>query len=275
MHIDNTIAQAYLSGADLRTYQAAWFFSGSTIDADPDSNIFVLPPDDDAMRASVRQTAQRFCRAAEHFEPVNRPIWDALFPDWQNKQPAVDLIVGFPEPYDAVTAKSPDGQTHLIFDLICWSKYGGTQSLDETIRNILTHEFTHFLIGCTYPEADAALESADYLTKLDAYTFHEGFAHLISFRAAEIDQVDWHCAQLEAVYAACKEKMRAALAETDPAKQKQFLRDAVCGRFDEKFASMCGMLFLANQWAAHGMDGLKSAFSDYHGFAAKTLLSAV
>lgn len=272
MRIDSTIVEAYISGANLCEYKNEWFFSGSTLDVDLGKNIFVLPPDDDSTRESVREMEQRFRRVTENFEPVNRSVWDALFPGWQEKQAIVDLIVGFPEPYDAVTVKSADGKTHLIFDLICWNKYGSMTNLNDVIRNVLTHEFTHFLIGCYYPEADAALESADYLTKLDAYTFHEGFAHLISFNCAQIDDVDWHSAQLEDVYSSCKEKMRTALAETNPEKQAQFLYDAICGNFYEKYACMCGMLYLANQWEAKGIDGLKSAFSDFHGFAEKTLL---
>lgn len=272
MRIDSTIVQAYISGANMREYKNKWFFSSSTLDVDLGKNIFILPPDDGSMRESVRNTEQCFRRVMEKYEPVNREIWDALFPGWQKKQTVVDLIVGFPQPYDAVTAKSPDGQTHLIFDLICWSKYSSMENFSEGIRNVLTHELTHFLIGCYYPEADAALESSDYLTKLDAYTFHEGFAHLISFNSTEIDKVDWHSPQLEKVYSSCKERMRAALAEMNPEKQKQFLYDAICGKYFEKFACMCGMLYLADQWEAKGMDGLKAAFSDYHGFAKKTLL---
>lgn len=74
------------------------------------------------------------------------------------------------------------------------------------------------------------------------------------------------------MYSSCKERMRATLAETDPEKEKQCLYDAICGKYYEKFACMCGMLYLANQWETKGMDGLKAAFSNYHGFAAKTLL---
>ena len=58
----------------------------------------------------MRKLERRICEAAAHFVPVNRPIWDALFPDWEAVQPTLDLIVGYPEPYDAVAAHSPDGQ---------------------------------------------------------------------------------------------------------------------------------------------------------------------
>lgn len=106
---------------------------------------------------------------------------------------------------------------------------------------------------------------------LDAYTFHEGFAHLLSYQATEIDCVDWHTPQLTEVAAASRAKLRLALMETDPDRQKQFLEEAVCGSYYEKFACMCGMLYLADRWETQGIDGLKSAFADYHGFAQRAL----
>lgn len=130
---------------------------------------------------------------------------------------------------------------------------------------------THLLIGHRYPAANAALESTDYLTRLDAYTFHEGFAHLLSYQATEIDCVDWHTPQLTEVAAASRAKLRLALTETDTDRQKQFLEEAVCGSYYEKFACMCGMLYLADRWETQGIDGLQSAFADYHGFAQRAL----
>ena len=127
------------------------------------------------------------------------------------------------------------------------------------------------MIGHRYPAADAALESTDYLTRLDAYTFHEGFAHLLSYQATEIDCVDWHTPELTEVAAASRAKLRLALTETDPDRQKQFLEEAVCGSYYEEFACMCGMLYLAYRWETQGIDGLQSAFADYHGFAQRAL----
>lgn len=141
----------------------------------------------------------------------------------------------------------------------------------EQFRNLLTHEITHLLIGHRYPAANAALESTDYLTRLDAYTFHEGFAHLLSYQATEIDCVDWHTPQLTEVAAASRAKLRLALTETDTDRQKQFLEEAVCGSYYEKFACMGGMLYLADRWETQGIDGLQSAFADYHGFAQRAL----
>ena len=126
---------------------------------------------------------------------------------------------------------------------------------------------------CSISPVELILQSGvrNYLTRLDAYTFHEGFAHLLSYQATEIDCVDWHTPQLTEVAAASRAKLRLALTETDPDRQKQFLEEAVCGSYYEKFACMCGMLYLADRWETQGIDGLQSAFADYHGFAQRAL----
>lgn len=226
MLIDSSIAQAYIESSRVDAFRASWLFEHTSVSSDLGRNAFTPPPEDLALRETVRKLERRICKAAAHFVPVNRPIWDALFPDWEAVQPTLDLIVGYPEPYDAVAAHSPDGQAHLIFDLIRWCNYAELDQLDSIIRNLLTHEITHLLIGHRYPAADAALESTDYLTRLDAYTFHEGFAHLLSYQATEIDCVDWHTPQLTEVAAASRAKLRLALTETDPDRQKQFLEEA-------------------------------------------------
>lgn len=271
MVIDSTIAQAYCAGEDLDNFRRSWLFERTSIASDLGRNVFTAPPEEETVRETVRTLEARIRTAAKRFVPVNRPIWDALFPDWQTLQPTLDLIVGFPAPYDAITARTPNGQAHLIFDLVQWRDYAALENLDAVIRNLLTHEITHLLIGYRYPEVDAALENKNYRTRLDAYTFHEGFAHLLSYQATEIDRVDWHTPQLTGAAAASRAKLRRALAETDPDRQKQFLEEAVCGPYYEKFACMCGMLYLAGQWETHGIDGLQAAFADYHGFAQRTL----
>ena len=159
MLIDSSIAQAYIESSCVDAFRASWLFEHTSVSSDLGRNAFTPPPEDLALRETVRKLERRICEAAAHFVPVNRPIWDALFPDWEAVQPTLDLIVGYPEPYDAVAAHSPDGQAHLIFDLIRWCNYAELDQLDSIIRNLLTHEITHLLIGHRYPAADAALES--------------------------------------------------------------------------------------------------------------------
>lgn len=271
IRVDSRIADRYIEGEDTGHFRDEWFFSSSSLDIDEGRNIFTPPKGDEDERRDVKRLRDLFSSALSSFTPVNRPLWDALFPSWEEKDLPVDLIVGFPEPYDAVNTLSGDGTTHLVFDLVCWRKYLSFPEIEKNIRNVLTHEFTHCLISYYNPSADAALRSSCYFEKLDGYTFNEGFAHLISYRSTDIDRVDWHSKELEEVFASSKKRMREALSETDREKQKKFLYDAICGRYYEKYACMCGMLYLARVWEKDGGAGLRREFSSFCGFAEKTL----
>lgn len=269
MNVESTLVDEFINGRDITCHKDDWFFSSSILDVDRGKNIFTLPSLDKI--AAVRAMSGHFHSVLDSFVPVNKPLLDSLFPLWEKRDVYVDLIIGFPEPYDAVTLTSPDGNVHLVFDLGCWIRYSSFPNIEGNIRNVLTHELTHFLIGCAYRDVDEALKSKDYLTKLDANTFHEGFAHLISYESKSIEDVDWHCDRLKAVYAASKENMRMALKEKDRAKQEKYLYSAICGSYLDKWACMCGMLYLAGEWEKNGVEGLQRAFSSYHGFALKTL----
>lgn len=76
------------------------------------------------IRRKVQQMAKNvemlwwaFEEAAHDFQPANVAIWDALFPNWPSIPVHIDLIVGFPKPYDAVTMKDAAGHTHIVLDL--------------------------------------------------------------------------------------------------------------------------------------------------------------
>lgn len=269
--LDRTLVDAYLSGSDLTEYQNAWHFTASTVSTDIGKNIFTQPPTDDASKATVRFLADFLSGEINDFQPINKAAWDALFPSWETESVHIDLIVGFPAPYDATTEYAPDGRLHIIFDLVQWINYAELENLDAIVRNLLTHEITHQLISKHCNGIDEAMESGDYLLRLDANTFNEGFAHLISFDGKELGCVNWHSEKLEAVYEAAKATMKAALAETDKAKQEEYLYSAVCGAYYKKFACMCGMLYLARRWEKDGVSGLENEFESFNGFAEKTV----
>lgn len=147
IRVDSRIADRYIEGEDTEHFRDEWFFSSSSLDIDEGRNIFTPPKGDEEERSDVKKLRALFTSALSSFTPVNRPLWDALFPSWEEKDLPVDFIVGFPEPYDAVNTLSSDGTTHLVFDLVCWRKYLSFPEIEKNIRNVLTHEFTHCLIS--------------------------------------------------------------------------------------------------------------------------------
>ena len=267
MTISDNLVCAYLNSESMEKYRDEWFFGAF----EAGENVFECPEISEQMAENVKTLLRIVQNVAEDFHPANVEIWDALFPDWQAIPVFIDLIVGFPKPYDAVTVKDAQGQTHIVLDLIRWCDYGLSKDAEGVVRNLLAHEMTHAFITARYPEADAAADGEDYRLKLDGLTFHEGFAHLIAYENRRIDQVDWDSDFWKRIEQTSRAKMCEAVAETDPKKQKAHLRGGFCGRYEEKYACMCGMIYLAKQWQEKGMDGLKESFADYHGFAEKTI----
>lgn len=269
MTINDQLVRAYLGSKDMEKYRDEWFFGA----LEAGKNVFEYSAKGAETAENVETLWRMIQNVTQDFRPANAAIWDALFPDWPSIPVHIDLIVGFPKPYDAVTMKDESGQTHIVLDLIRWCDYGFPKNPESMARNLLAHEMTHAFIGACYPEADAASDGADYRAKLDALTFHEGFAHLIAYNDTAIERADWNSDFWKRVERVSREKMREAVAETDPERQRAHLRNGFCGRYEEKYACMCGVLYLVKQWQKSGMDGLKVSFADYHGFAEKTIES--
>lgn len=274
MQIDKTLADAYLSGMPMDSYRDTWFFTASQIAGQVGENIFTPPSSGPEMIQKARTAAQGIEAGAWDFVPLNLPVWDALCPDWRQRlaEIQIDLIAGFPEPYDATVERGPDDRLHVIFDLCCWAKYIGKTDVPALVKNLLTHELFHVVTAQLHPELEKACVSPDYRTQLDAVTFNEGFAHLLSYQTQELDAVNWHSARLAAVEEHCRRRMADALQERDAAAQEKNLYEALCGNYYEKYACMCGMLYLARVWERSGISGLKSCFgAGWSGFAAKTI----
>ncbi|MCD7737640.1 MAG: hypothetical protein LUH58_01165 [Lachnospiraceae bacterium] len=272
VNINDAIAAAYLKDRDVSNYIDKWYFSETETSKFTGGNIFTLPNSDDETLEKVRTVHDAIYTAAETFQPTNIRIWNLLFPDWRKtlEDVDVDLIVGFPEPYDATVEYDNRGDCHVIFDLVCWTKYIGQCEISEVVQGLLTHELSHVLLHNQVPGLMDNRENTDYLRNLDATTFDEGFAHLLSYNAKKIDDVDWHSEKLQAVYERSKEKLAEALDERNPDRQSHFLYEAVCGNYYDKYACMCGMLYLANLWMDGGDMALKDAMKGgYEGFARK------
>ena len=59
--------------------------------------------------------------------------------------------------------------------------------------------------------------------------------------------------------------------EKDPQKQEHNVYEANNGNYYEKYAAMCGMIYLGQQWQSGAISRLKELFDlGYHGFAVKS-----
>jgi len=272
MIINEEMAVTYLDRLDVSRYCKEWYFSETETAKIVGESIFTSPNTDDETRKKVRSVYDAIHATVRIFQPLNVRLWNLLFPDWKKEleNVSVDLIVGFPEPNDATVEYDTDGRCHIIFDLVCWTKYIGYCDMAQLARNLLSHELCHVLLHSHLAGLTEALEGADYQKRLDAITFDEGFAHLLSYDAKDIDMVDWQSKELLTVFGQSREKLKSALAEQDTTKQGQFIYEALYGNYYDKFACMCGMLYLAALWLEGGDIAIKTALNEgYMDFAGK------
>lgn len=179
MIINTEIVDAYLNGEDINPYASMFIYNQG------DRNIFQGPKKDKV--EVVSNIKDEIINHVKDFVPCNKRIWDTLFIDWQNDLDNIvlDLVVGCKEPNDAFVLKDLNGRHHMIFDLLCWEKYVGKISLSKLSQNLLTHELFHVLIGKYYTDIEKSEQFGNYRDKLDAITFNEGFAHLVSYNTLE------------------------------------------------------------------------------------------
>ena len=256
MKLYTDIVTDYLAGRSLAAHAQEWFFTQP-------GYCFQEPDGSDAQKAAVMQVYEQVLRTVETFVPGNRPVWDALFPDWQDilRGAETALIVGYPPPNDAVVLKSPAGVDTAVLDMGLWVQYLGAVPVERVAHNLLTHELCHVCIHRHRPELDAAQETGDYLSRLDAFTFDEGFAHFVSYNDREANQVDWDAPELRAVWTRSAAAMRSARQETQPAQQQEQLHSAVFGSYYDKYACMCGLYYLARCWQGGGSARLAEEFA--------------
>lgn len=124
------------------------------------------------------------------------------------------------------------------------------------------------MVGKHYPGIEAAEEQGAYSDQFDAITFNEGVVHLVFYRQQEIETVSWDGSELNEIHIRWAEKIRSALREQDPQKQKQSVYEANFGAYYSKYVCMCGMLSLGRQWQKGGLCVLIRLFDQgNHGFA--------
>lgn len=117
----------------------------------------------------------------ESFTPNNHELWQMLFPKWQvmASKVMVHLVVGLPKNYDALALQDENGDPMIVYDVGNWLLYKDLD-LSKVIGNLLTHELAHLCIYETYPKL-LDTSTMSYIEKLNAITFDEGWAHLLSY----------------------------------------------------------------------------------------------
>lgn len=269
MHIKTEIAKAYAAGKSVDCYQNEWFFHA-------DDKYYKTPSYEEVHRQAVKRILDQILAVVEEFSPLNRDIWDVLFPDWMEilGQVTVNLIVGYPAPIDACVMTNPQGNTEIILELGMWTRYEENHDIKGLAHGLLTHELCHVCILANYQAPKSGPQH--YCSQLDFIAFNEGFAHLLSYQNRELEQTDWNSPQFAEYKKNSKKRMEEALEETKEQEQAAFLEEADSGSYYGKFACMCGMFYLASCWNSGGVQALKDAWNrGYDDFAKRSIQEGV
>lgn len=251
MLIDDSIVRKYLDGQKAESYSNCWIYS-----AMDGANKFEVPHP--SCREWVSQLCDKLKDQIKNYIPRNYQFVKSLFPDFDDvvNSYTVMLVVGFPNPYDAMVLEH-DHTSIMVFDLIQF----GQVSLDEnySCHRVLTHELIHMCLHNKYPRPDC-LEYADCLNYI---AFDEGFAHALSYpdniQTFRFDDF------LQEKYELARAQLKQAWDETDCEKQIAYSISADTGNYWDKFASISGKLFLLNH-----LDKIHEIYqTGWHDFAKK------
>jgi hypothetical protein len=231
MRIDDGIVRRYLAGESLDADRQNWIYR-----AVGQEGLFSAPDPKDA--EWVAKLRDKLAEQIYAYVPRNYEAVKAIFPAFDEVASnfSIMLVVGFPDPYEAMMLESPDGESVMVFDLIRF----GEKSLkaDYSCHRVLTHELIHMCLHRDYPQP----KNPTYRESMDYIVFDEGFAHALTY-PEDMGAFDFDIA-LEERFRAARDTLGAALSETNSERRREFLAAADTGRYWDKFGAIAGKLYL-------------------------------
>ncbi|MDF2673933.1 MAG: hypothetical protein K0R09_2198 [Clostridiales bacterium] len=238
MKINRNTINDYIEGRPINEWSNQWIFH-SIVD-----NQYLTEEVSGDKKDIIQSAADLIERELLNFQPYNKDIWDIIFPDWKNliADSTVYLVVGCPNPYDAMSRISPDGEDVTIFDINRMLKYADSvEKLLPIIKNLLTHEYSHICLHTDYPIPE---EKTSFILKLQYICFDEGFAHLLSFKE-NVKALDW----MDKDMIEKKEKAYRMLIDavkSNGSEHTELLEKAESGAFWNKFGAISGLFAIAD-----------------------------
>lgn len=201
MIIDAHIVTDYIEGKDLSQYRDYWIYN-----CFGNQSLFELP--DPKNREWVAKLYEKIRNQIKHFIPRNKNAVRWLFPQFDRiaSNYTILLVVGFPDPYDAMVLEH-NGKAYMVFDLVQFQE--DSLKEDYSCHKVLTHELIHLCLMEDYPVS----YEMSYFEDLNYTAFNEGFAHALTYVENIYDFV--FDGFLEEKFKNAKHTLRAALAETD------------------------------------------------------------
>ncbi|ARC86369.1 hypothetical protein U732_3449 [Clostridium argentinense CDC 2741] len=236
MIVNDDIIIKYFNNTNCDDYNKHWVFDN----IEENQYLFEKPLCEN--KDIVQDVYKKIKCMLNEFTPVNEKLFRRLFPNFQEvlKRTKVILVVGCPNPYDAMV-REYNKEAYVIFDLIRLGEYiKNGHNLENIIQQLLTHEFAHKCIREKYRIND----NLSYIEKLNYITFDEGFAHLLSYKE-DIENYNFNSEIYIEKFNKSKKVLAQSINEKEIKEQERLLLSANSGAYWDKFASICGKLYLA------------------------------
>lgn len=240
MRLDTSIINYYLSNGHIDGYKTHWIYQAivpGTIQLD------CPEPHKIARLRSVLALAKE---ELEHFTPLNIQLWESLYGHYHGIEDnvCIHLMVGAPEPYDAMVRQSPTGEFCIFFDLNRISEYNDEDddALLFTFKNLITHEVAHLENRKRFK---APLPSDHWQKHLAFLALDEGIAHFLSVRE-NVTDIDWNSEKLLQHKANAYKAFRKEAQLQSDLSLNERLEKANSGSFWDKYGAIAGMFAISD-----------------------------
>jgi hypothetical protein len=246
MIVNTEILDEYLTEKSLKGVKDHWIFN-SIVEG---QYIFEEPKDVDEHR--LRAVYKILVDELKNFQPLNKCLWQQFYGDIQVPDTiCVYLIVGSPNPYDAMVREDSKGNNCVIFDLVRISSYSEDVSkISDIVSSFVTHEISHILTNNVYP--CSAIENSLF-DNLKHIVFDEGIAHFLSFKN-DILSIDWYSDEMNMRRKNSYKMLINVLKNNSNVDKKQILQRSNSGLYWEKFGAISGVFAIIDYYNSNGKD---------------------
>lgn len=243
MKIDKSLIEEYLDKKSAQEFKNHWIFSS----IEPGKYLFEEPDikDYDKIKKVYKMLSERL----SEFKPDNIDLWGNFFGNTDIPDDIkVYIIVGSPEPYDALCLKDHEGNYCIVLDLVRIGSYSDDMGrILNVISSLITHETAHFVLLKTYREPPV---SASLYNKLSFLVFNEGIAHLLGY-CEDVLAVDWYSKEMRERREKAYSVLLTELNNPDNEDEASILEKADSGRYWDKFGSIAGLFAIVDYYNLH------------------------
>lgn len=265
MIIDTSLIEEYLDKKSAQGFKNHWIFNSI------ESGKYLFEEPDIREYDKINKTFKMLSESLIKFKPDNIDLWKEFFgsihiPD----DIKVYIIVGSPEPYDAMCLKDDEGNYCVVLDLVRIGSYSNnTDKILNVISSLITHEAAHFVLLKTYKEPSS---KASLYDKLAFLVFNEGIAHILGYCEGVLE-VDWYSKEMKERREKAYSTLLSKLNNPDNEDEAQILEKADSGRYFDKFGSIAGLFAIVDYYNSHNKD--ISCFGDIFRGGPKLLMQVI